>query len=371
MRDTIEFKVKFITPLLIHGADPKIPDAQGMAKALRGAWRFWFRAITGGILQSTFPPPADLSKAVYDKECEVFGSADEKVGTRFRMRVEPLTYDIDQMVDEFRLGFNVRGRNIPAEVQGYGPGATFKVIINPRSQVDFQKDSLLSTIWLWANLGSLGQRSRRGFGSPVILEESGGNFILSGNQGNLPVGESFESRKAIEDHLIDGLKKCWRCTASLTDEAGIPPIDSNDAPTNATFFILRSLKQVAVGKKSLQTYTPPEVTEITPKKNREPIYGLKDLPILTGLKDAAPTIDLTHAITQVHGNNACDELGFARNNGRLASPVYMRLHKVAANDKEEIYPVVTWSHPSSQPDNCARKWLEGIGFTKYLSGDQI
>lgn len=42
MIEPIEFKVKFITPLLIHGANSREADTIGLTgKALRGCWRFW------------------------------------------------------------------------------------------------------------------------------------------------------------------------------------------------------------------------------------------------------------------------------------------------------------------------------------------
>ena len=44
----IRFNVKFVTPLLIGGANGR--DANGLSgKALRGCWRFWCRAIIGGV----------------------------------------------------------------------------------------------------------------------------------------------------------------------------------------------------------------------------------------------------------------------------------------------------------------------------------
>ncbi len=47
----IEFKIKFVTPLLIHGADSKKADETGLTgKALRGYCRFWFRAMVGGMI---------------------------------------------------------------------------------------------------------------------------------------------------------------------------------------------------------------------------------------------------------------------------------------------------------------------------------
>jgi CRISPR type III-B/RAMP module RAMP protein Cmr1 len=44
--ESIEFKIKFITPLFIHGANSREADSIGLTgKALRGCWRFWSRAL--------------------------------------------------------------------------------------------------------------------------------------------------------------------------------------------------------------------------------------------------------------------------------------------------------------------------------------
>lgn len=83
----IEFKIKFITPLLIHGADPGKADTIGLTgKALRGCWRFWFRAMAGGLV------PNISKEDLFKLESNVFGSANEKVGAKFRMVIELKKY---------------------------------------------------------------------------------------------------------------------------------------------------------------------------------------------------------------------------------------------------------------------------------------
>jgi len=356
----IQFKIKFITPLLLHGADPRQVDALGLAKALRGEWRFWFRAIAGGILYDYASPVGELSKGVYEQECRVFGSADDKVGAKFRMLVEPVS--VSQPKKPFLMRFS---RTVP--FQGFDPGATFNVTVQPRVRVGFERNALLSSIWLWANLGAIGQRARRGFGSPVILEESKDVF----KEASFEVKESFESREALEEHLKASIEKCWAIIDSM-EKRGVPM--ANDAPKNAPFFILKSLKQVAVGDSS-----------------------------------EASVQDL---LQRMHGSDSCQDLGWANlkwlegyarkyqitfsSPQRMASPICLRVCNVG----EGLTPLAVWCKQQvslkimkgGQEQNslegtipssvCLRSYLTGapwpggisfpgLSFHNTISGDSI
>jgi CRISPR type III-B/RAMP module RAMP protein Cmr1 len=68
-----EFKIRFITPLLIDGANKYSADSAGLTgKALRGSWRFWFRAVIGGMLKDI------KNEELLLLESKIFGSADIK-----------------------------------------------------------------------------------------------------------------------------------------------------------------------------------------------------------------------------------------------------------------------------------------------------
>ncbi len=80
----IEFKVKFITPLLIHGANSREADSIGLTgKALRGCWRFWFRALVGGMVNDIHKHKESL----LEFENMIFGSSNEKVGLIFQKKI--------------------------------------------------------------------------------------------------------------------------------------------------------------------------------------------------------------------------------------------------------------------------------------------
>lgn len=312
------FTIKFITPLLIHGPYPRHPDTIGLTgKALRGSWRFWFRAIIGGRVNHI------TKNEIFNLESEIFGSSDENVGTKFGMMIEPTS---NLKKSSFQINFSRR----TVSFVGFEEGCDFIIHILPRKNLkEEEQEILFASIWLWANLGAIGQRARRGFGSPVIEVNNDNNPF---DKLNLPVQQEFNNRADLENYLKNGLQRVcdilrdWNkiesfpLNRSIYDSASSPPI-------NPDFFILQSFKQIAVAKSS-------------------------------------PTRNLIQVLNAIHGNNRCKEMGLAK--PRKASPVFIRLHKI----KEEFYPVITWSEPKNS--GCARDYIiNNCKCEKYLDGSLI
>jgi CRISPR type III-B/RAMP module RAMP protein Cmr1 len=371
----IEFKVKFVTPLLIGGSEANILDEIGLTgKALRGCWRFWFRAIVGGVLDGV---PAEQFPALVSvlEEC-IFGSTKKST---FRMLVEPVCMPTGKYPTLPHKPFD-------SSKQGYSPGSTFKVSIIPRGRMmsrdeKNKKDVLLSSIWLWANLGAIGNRARRGFGSPVICPETAPGEVFTGIKLPVLTQDAFKLRDDLKNHLLDGLKMVWKkttnwlnsgtllqhinnnCTDSIKNAFNTwkqsaadpaPDIEKNKKPagsSKANYFILKSLDQISV---SDTTYNSLYLD--TDKKG-----GSKG------------------AINAVHGTTKCHELGWAKplkkgDPNRWASPVFIRFHKVLENQKEVFCPVMAWCEqeeiPASTP-SCAKTFLQNIGFENSLKGNPI
>lgn len=314
----LEFMIQFITPLLIHGADSGAPDSIVLTgKALRGCWRFWFRAMVGGMVKN-------ISKEkLLELESMVFGSSDENVGAKFRVMVKPLCYE----EGSFPIKFSRR----TVSFKGFKEGCKFMVRILPRKNLKAEEQKvLLATIWLWANLGAIGQRARRGFGSPVVLAEGGDNPF---QDLNLPVKQEFDKHSDLEEHLKKGLKNVWDVFNGWKEISSLPLNPSINAsgstpPTNPQFFIIQSFKQIAVANNGIGS-------------------------------------NVNNALGTVHGKNSCHDMGSAIPR-RMASPVFIRLHKING----EFYPVVTWSGPKN--NGCARDYIyNNCKCTKYLDGSNV
>lgn len=352
----IEFKVKFITPLLIGGSQQKYRkekyewkiDEGGLnGKALRGCWRFWCRAVIGGIVKEI-----DDYK-IKELESQIFGSADIDIGSKFRMYV---TKNSNFGYKKFELGF--QRKYVPVKKDGYYPETSYSVKIIPRKTMsETEEKILISSIWLWGNLGSIGSRSRRGFGSPVISpviisnenSENPFSYILNGKKIDFPAEtQIFLTTEALENHLKQGLSSIgeifeyWIQENEKIDLKNLKSnLSRNHAPKDSQYFVLRSSSQILVGKSGYEI--------------------------------------LEDAISAVHGQRNCKGMGWAAPEGKMASPVFFRFHKVYNEKESEIFlPVVTWCKQrkirEERYGDCALNYLKRMEinnqrvFTNYLSG---
>lgn len=339
---TLQFEIKFITPLLMGGAENHV-DKNGLSgKALRGCWRFWFRAMIGGMIK-------DFTKEnLLSHESKIFGSADNTIGSKFRLNLKK---NDEYKPESFLLGFRRKDREIPKD--GFSEGSLYSITIIPRQNMSEDEiNILIATIWLWGNLGAVGNRERRGFGSPKIFLKPGidnpFSFDINESKIILPVkdeDQSFENLVEMKAHLINGIKSVWAIYKKWINTENIKKIEENietlSSPANASYFILRSLEQISVGDKS---------------------YSNRD-----------------NAIRAVHGSSRCDELGWVDRRERMASPVFIRFHYLGKKNEEEYLPIFTWCKQKNVPNdnNCARDYLTNISigqrkvFTENLMGQKL
>lgn len=154
------FDCEVLTPMFLGGADPNHPELR--VASIRGAMRYWLRAILGGRYG------ADLKK-VYQEEEKVFGSSEKGGAVSLRIvNEEPI---------ETGMGGSVKGKQESGTAylwyavdMGVGnnkrfirPGTRFRVIMSSK-----EEESLLLAIeafYVLSKLGGLGTRSRRMAGS--------------------------------------------------------------------------------------------------------------------------------------------------------------------------------------------------------------
>ena len=312
--EPIIFTIEFITPLLIGGAKElrnngtwaEICDPLSLGKALRGGWRFWFRAVCGGMLQGT---DEQRITALHILENKVFGSTSNAT---FKLRVLPLSTDKKKYPRcPHKTGIGAANRD------GCMEGSTFDVTIIPRkgmlSESDDALKALMASVWLWGNLGSAGNRARRGFGSPFLIPEDTDHFY------SLPMEKSslFPDKDSLIIHLGTGFLKAKELiesfvgtTVSAETDATVPrPSDEK-----FDFFVLKELDQIWISN---------TVNKVLISDNE--FKGKLGNPI--GL------------LNQIHGSSGNREIGFSDNHARYSSPVYVRLHKI----QNAFLPVATWS----------------------------
>ena len=193
----ITFELETITPLFIAGADQRNIENEGLrAPSLRGLLRWWFRAIMGGVKFSL----GDLNlKSVKEEEERIWGTTENQ--SKVSLRIFP----ISSRVSTFQ---NVRGRGI--RYLSYGAsdrpyidlGSRFKIrILFKRSISNEEEKKVIATLWLLLNLGNVGSKSRKGFGSLRITKDVTIGEIEFKNPNSL--GE-------LERYLRNNLERCLR-----------------------------------------------------------------------------------------------------------------------------------------------------------------
>jgi CRISPR-associated protein Cmr1 len=189
----IELELTTITPAFIGTSDPA-NRAEWAAKSVRGHLRWWLRAVLGGELGGR----ADEVRA---REAAIFGSNAQKsavkiiarpfavVGSRDPADGSPrneteLASDWGATNPAVRARLRLsRGSSNPIGYLGYGPiiydrdkkdtvysrarirpGQSLRLLVQWSGAPNYL-DSLQKALWCWLNLGGIGGRSRRGFGS--------------------------------------------------------------------------------------------------------------------------------------------------------------------------------------------------------------
>ena len=174
----IRATLRIVTPMFLGGANPHELSDTIRPPSIKGALRFWWRALAWSRIRPHSANDADALKEVHQQEAALFGlAAAGATGgqSRFSLRVSAPTFQTTaggQVHEPF-------SRHPGARYLGYGlmgakklirpciePGQEFHVILRTRDPID---STLRNALIAWGLLGGLGSRARHGIGS-VALE---------------------------------------------------------------------------------------------------------------------------------------------------------------------------------------------------------
>jgi len=203
-----------VTPAFISGAHPRQVDQHMPLRpsSVRGVLRYWFRAAVAPRLDW-----GDRQLAI-DKlreiETDVFGSTEKASPI---VLLPPRSQEITPLIGDFPPPD--RNRNRGQRYLGYGlfedRGNNPSVLYPPENgtssitlrfalrgdDLDGLSEVFGATIWLWAHLGGIGARSRRGWGSFRLRE-------VTMQKGDFPFDLSPpEDRDALLGRLETGLRE--------------------------------------------------------------------------------------------------------------------------------------------------------------------
>lgn len=300
-------RVKLVSRMGLGGADGSGFDDPPVFRppAIRGVLRFWTRALAG-------PDPRTL-------ENQLWGSADGGQGISIlapeRCTAQPASFALLPHQSDHRKAF---ARLLDPAAQKEALKIRFRFPRHLAADHDAQR-RLKAIVWTWLHLGTIGRRSRRGYGS---LLWHGGDLLEGLEVGNPP--EEWDNTSGLSDYLRNGL--AW-----VEQVLSLP---SSSAPRRAAgWFRLESTDQVFVG--SVQNHR---------------FDGTK-----TGMEFRI------HGLNEgSRGGSYSDRAQMGRARPRLASPMMWRLFR--AKDGGWI-PVMTWS----PTDGVTRIPLKSDMY-KYLKG---
>jgi CRISPR-associated protein Cmr1 len=213
---TVTFDLHTITPLILAGADQQ--EAELRVPSLRGALRYWLRALVGGMVGTD---QEGLQK-VATAEKNIFGATDS--GSRVLVRIhhdelkpQPLQregYNIHTATGKDYLLWSALGRRpcIPPDASFQ---VTFAIRQYDREEGEAALQQALCAFWLLIQLGGIGSRSRRCAGSLAVASSSGETFALPFS--------APTSAQALRGQLKQGIAQSRACYKSLRREVQAQP----------------------------------------------------------------------------------------------------------------------------------------------------
>lgn len=149
------FTVEVVTPMFLGGADKNSAELRGAS--IKGAIRFWWRAVYGGTFNSI--------NEMYEEESKIFGSTKNKSTLVMRITQNKLSNPSNEKISNGNfdiceyLAYGYRNRN---DIKGHIDNGTFKIELScPKSYWKEVEKSFKCLIIY----GGLGSKSRNGYGS--------------------------------------------------------------------------------------------------------------------------------------------------------------------------------------------------------------
>ncbi len=322
--------VELVTPAMIGGGEAQKCDKPPTLRppSLRGHLRFWSRALGGEELADELWGEEQLGQRV-----RILSATIHDRGSRVEMK-EPVGVIL---LARTREHGETRADMIP-------PGD--KVMLRFQVPDSVPRAKLQAVLWTWLHLGTVGRRSRRGYGSFQWVPSK--DDLLADWEPLWP--SHLKSNKTLEKYLAAGLTK----VGSVFEWSDQQPRRETQG--------LDTLDQVFVGSKELRAKWDAAVggsARVT-ARNGESLESI------------------------VHGLNERDrgsdpdrkQLGFTKPY-RLPSPILWRFFRVPG--KDVFLPVMTWfpAEYGTSPvrldssGEVYRHLNEKFGFEKSLTGGDL
>lgn len=214
MSSEIRARFRIVTPMFLSGADQKKAADTIRPPSIKGALRFWWRALHWEAILKAESSASDALKQLHQMEAELFGAAarSDRPGlgqAPFSIRVDYTHPGQNRSVTDWPknntgsgyLGYGLFETNKePNHRVALQENDTFDLMIRFRKGVsDAQKETLQRTLSAFGLLGGLGSRGmRRGFGSVSLVELDGKSVVPA------DIDAYFESIQSLGSYSLDG-----------------------------------------------------------------------------------------------------------------------------------------------------------------------
>ena len=238
-----DFDCEVLTPLFLGGAKTRVrPELR--APSIRGAMRYWCRAILGGSTLLSSATDKEHLNALKQLEADVFGTTEKCSAVAILVHTdrppEIETFRKDRAIRTPEGDFLPTGKDYllwsmaasgrpgtpryQPDREYIKPDTRFTIRLQSRTaQGDDALVKASAALWLLANLGGLGSRANRGAGSLEIEEAE----PISGL-----VFKRCHTTDELQRHLSSGIRQClslvsgvesWRTFAEAPDYDVLAP----------------------------------------------------------------------------------------------------------------------------------------------------
>jgi len=334
--------IELISPLILGGAEKGRCDAPPTLRppSLRGQLRFWSRALGGKELEE-----------------RLWGTTE--TGQRIRiLGAQPLSKPGEAYL------FPHKPQERKSRTDMIPPGE--RVLVRFALPSPDLLEPAQAAVWTWLHLGTVGRRSRRGYGA-FVWEPQAGDLLEGFLPGGFDRGRDLAGPAELAGYLSRGLDRVF---AAL----GVPPEASRSSRPSTGDFALRSPDQVFVGNRL--------TVADGYQGDRRYRWHLERGVTALGPNDAGTSLEsLLHGLDPgARGDSDAPErkqLGLPQ--PRLPSPMIWRLHPCSAGGH---LPVMVWSpvdyprgdYPQlhvARAANLCRYLSESLGFGDSLAGNAL
>ncbi len=158
--------LEITTPIFLGGSDARTLADVVRVPSIRGQVRYWLRAVLGRRVGNNIA-------ALKEAENNLMGHTGASSLVRFQVTEgHPL-----ETADRYLLPHRQNKSKVP--MTAFAEKQAFQLAVTPRPGLKAISDDLLAALLLWLNLGGLGKRTRRGYGSLRCLRATAPEEMVS------------------------------------------------------------------------------------------------------------------------------------------------------------------------------------------------